>query len=125
VAPLYTAESRHLCAMTDSKNGLHILQWNCRAVFPRFIACFKRKIVGGQCCCPIYDRGAEGAKHPRRGRRPCGGWVRLSPLGVGGQFGRVGGFLPTYFVCKNILCPDYRNRSKLCATPSQASAQKA
>ena len=28
-------------------------------------ACFKRKIVGGQRCCPIYDCGAEGAKHPR------------------------------------------------------------
>jgi hypothetical protein len=48
--------------------------------FTYTIACFKRKIVGGQRCCPIYDCGAEGAKHPRRGRRPCRGWVRLSPF---------------------------------------------
>ncbi len=25
-------------------------------------------------------------------------------LGVGGQFGRVGGFLPTYFACKKMPC---------------------
>jgi len=57
----------HICAI---EHNMFVLDWLKSSIVRR--ACFKRKIVGGQCCCPIDDCG-----------RPKAAWG----LGEGGGLG--------------------------------------